>query len=114
MATKGLIIAEIEQYQKTFGVACSTSEPALKKLLELCDLMDSIADEFDAEDIYFTVDPKIKHGYVHAEVIDLVFSNGRSHYFFDGVKAADFVGFEKSRSGNLRLSLGVKDLWVTQ
>lgn len=114
MATKDAVIAEIAQYRKTFGAACSTSESALERLMLLCDLIDSVADEFDAEDIYFTVDPKLRHGYVHAEVIDLVFGNGRSHYFFDGIKVADFVGFDKSTSGNLRISLGVKDLWVMQ
>lgn len=114
MATREGVLAEIEQYKKALGGAYCTSESAMEKLMVLCDLIDSLADEFDAEDLYFTVDPKIKHGYVHAEVIDFEFSNGRSHYFFDGVKDADFVGFDKTKSGNLRLSLGVQNLWVTQ
>lgn len=112
MGTREAVQAEIEQYKKTLGCAYCTSESAEEKLMGLCDLIDSLADEFDAVDLYFTVDPKLKHGYVQMEVIDFVFSNGRSHYFFEGIKDADFIGFDKSSSGNLRLSLGVQNLWV--
>lgn len=114
MATKDEVLAEIEQYKKTLGGAYSTSESAKERLMGLCDLVDSLADEFDAEEVSYIVDPKIRHGYVCMESIDLVLSHGRSHYFFEGVRDADFVGFDKAKSGNLRLSLGVKDLWVAQ
>lgn len=112
MATRDNILEEINQYHKTLGLACSTDESALERLLLLSDLTDSLADEFDAEKVSYIVDPKIKHGYVIMEVIDLVFSNGRSHYFFDGIRDADFVGFDKSSNGELRVSFGVKNLWV--
>ena len=112
MTTKEAVAQEMEQYEKAYCGVYSTQPDAKERLMHLCDLADSLGDEFDLEDLYFTVDPKIRHGYLHLEVIDIVFSNGRSHYFFDGVKDADFIGFEKAPSGNLRLNLGVENLWV--
>ena len=83
-----------------------------KKFLHLCELADILGDEFGAEEIQIIAEPSGLHGLVFIDTDEVIFDNGRSHQFFEYLKSADLLGFSKTKTGMLRIRLGVKDLWV--
>lgn len=83
-----------------------------KKFIALCELADVLDGEFNAEGVQINIEPSGVHGVVFVDVYDVVFEYGRTHRFFELVKSADFLSFSKTKSGMLRISFGVKDLWV--
>lgn len=84
-----------------------------KRFITLCELADILDDEFCADKIQINVEPNGKHGVICVDTDEVVFEHGRSHKFFEFVKSADFLSFSKTKSGMLRVSFGVKDLWVS-
>lgn len=85
---------------------------AQKRFMTLCELADILDEEFCAGGIQINADPNGKHGVICVDTDEVVFEHGRSHKFFEFVKSADFLSFSKTKSGMLRISFGVKDLWV--
>lgn len=89
-------------------------EAARDRFLTLCDLTEIIADEFGAEEIQFRIKPEDQCGEIFFETDEFIFENGRSHPFFEYIKAADFLNISKAKSGMLKVRFGVKDLWVVR
>ena len=111
METQLEVSKTIEHLAQIYSGVYDLNDNALHRLYSLCNLMDSLADEFGADEVQYTVDPNRRHGYIHVELTDLEFSGGRNHYFFNGIKDADYIGFETSH-GNLKVNVGVEHLWV--
>lgn len=99
----------VEQFVKSIP-GLKANHEALKRFYLLCKLADELGEEFDAEDVQIGTDPT--RGFVSIDVFDIEFSNGRSHYFFEHIKAADFLSFSKSKNNMLRIQFGVNGLWV--
>lgn len=85
---------------------------AQKRFMTLCELADILDEEFCADGVQISAEPNGKHGVICVDTDEVVFEYGRSHKFFEFVKSADFLSFSKTKSGMLRISFGVKDLWV--
>jgi len=85
---------------------------AQKRFMTLCELADILDEEFCADGIQINAEPNGKHGVICVDTDEVLFEHGRSHKFFEYVKSADFLSFSKTKSGMLRFSFGVKDLWV--
>lgn len=86
---------------------------AQKRFFLLCELADILDEEFCADRIQINAEPNGRHGVICVDTDEVLFEHGRSHKFFEYVKSADFLSFSKTKSGMLRVSFGVKDLWVS-
>lgn len=101
----------LEKQKATYEGRYVLSESAYKKLLHLCFLCDTLAAEFSAT-ISFGSNPTSMYSVLSAESDDLVFEYGRTHLFFTLIQDADYLGFQKAKSGLLQMQMGVKNLWV--
>lgn len=94
------------------GSGYKVDADALKRFMTLCTLADILDEEFCADRIQINAEPNGEHGAICVDTAEVLFEHGRSHMFFELVKSADFLSFSKTKSGMLRISFGVKDLWV--
>jgi len=85
---------------------------AYQRFLTLCELADALNEEFGVDEIQIDMMPGASCGSVVIETDEFIFEHGRTHPFFEYIKAADSMSFSKSNTGSLRLRLVVKDLWV--
>ena len=108
----------------TFKEVCNTylseypgeyalSESGVRKMVQLCGLVDLLAAQCDSDDAFFEVSPSDLHGSVVIHVDDLVFERGRSHPFFELVRNADALSFRSVNGEILEVRFTVQNLWET-
>jgi hypothetical protein len=85
---------------------------AFDRLLSLCDFADAFAEEILADSIDIKLSPDNVTCTVFVNTDEIIFEHGRSHVFFERIKAADFLGFSKGKKGMLQMRFGVNNLWV--
>lgn len=87
------------------------STKAYRKLMTLCDLADTLCDEFDADGINVLLTPENgMEGIIQVDLAEMSFGPGNTHPFFTMIQSADYVGFS-TYDGGVRLSLMVNNLW---
>lgn len=77
------------------------------KLAALCRLAENLYNEFDVERVCVNLDTDPALISMIIDVDELVFNNGRTHYFFGGIKSADVLSFSKSNHDGICIKLGI-------
>lgn len=84
---------------------------AIAKFLILGEFADKIEEEFGANDISVAIDASTMTGKIAVTMDEIVLESGRTHPFFQYIKAADRVRFS-NQNGALLIRLYVDRLWV--
>ena len=108
--TKDIATKKMADYLRS-GMEFKLDRDASERLYRLCELADTLAEEFGAEEIGVHVDPSDRHGVIWVDTDEVIFEYGRSHQFFGYMEYSDFLRFAKTGTGLLRICFGVENLW---
>ena len=101
----------IEDFEKNLQDVWTPKKESIAKFLILGELADKLEEEFGVNNISIAIDASTMTGKIGILTDEIILEGGRTHQFFQYIKAADRIRFS-NQSGSLLVRLYVDRLWV--
>ena len=105
------VLGIIDEASKNFGASFTVTEQSIKRIEEVCDMVDSLASEVYCDHVDVSVEPLSKCLTIGVGCDDLELHGGRSNSFFELIKKVDSFSFVATKNELLKIKFNIYWIW---